>query len=369
MKKTIISLFIGSCFLSTNAIDFLVVVDKEHNQYLIKEKGVEYSEWLFIDNTCVNDIEENDIYYGHKKEQTSICHDNFERTKTTTVVDENGKEEKIIETEYKSEYSGETKQEITGIHLENNCLDILNNDYSIGTDKYFISIKNNPEIVHCDMDINGGGWTLVTRLNTTDSTIRKWDDSFWTNNNTGDVYDSLDYMSSYKSESSFKDILLEFNYNKGVLISQFSNNSNINSYHELLHLNLSNSNIDFSRVYTNSSESSDFFGNILSFQVIGKNGDDAFRIWYNKVPKATCNQTGAIGTASDRFTNPDPLIYQWFTEAGYPTSYLECQENLYRSYLGTNYGGPHAVINDPANETLIGNPDFYTTDIINIYIK
>jgi len=271
-----------------------------------------------------------------------------------------------------TEQSEVETQNTTGTLTLESCDKILLDGFSQGDGYYQVSTPQGNKEVYCDMTTNGGGWTLVTRLNTTDSNTRKWDDSFWVENTeTGNLHDTNDYMSPYKNTNvAFKSVMLEFNYNNGVLISEFNNNANNLNFHDSINLPLSNNNPDFTRTYTNSPATADFFGTFLSFQVYGNagttHGNDPFRLWYNKSSKEVCNQTGGIGTQGDRASDG---YASWWIEAGYPSDYESCQENRYRSYLGTNHGGTHTVITNEVNETLIGNPDYYTTDIINIYIK
>lgn len=253
-------------------------------------------------------------------------------------------------------------------YLGESCNDILLDGKNKGDGYYFIGGDESNKIeVYCDMSTNGGGWTLVTRLNTEDSNERRWDNSFWTDEQiTGALKGSQDYMSPYRSNiSAVKEVLLEFNYDSGVLKSAFTNNSNTLSYQELLTQTPSLTNVDFSKSYSENNESNDFFGNILSFQVDSNDVySDKFRIWYNKTEKNHCNQSGGIGLNGDIGN-----LTGWSFEAGYSDDYNSCQENYYRSYLGTNKGGSHSVINSPASENNYSHPEYYTTDIINVYIK
>lgn len=167
---------------------------------------------------------------------------------------------------------------------------------------------------------------------------------------------------SFSSTIIPKNILLNFAYNNGTssIKAGFANSSNTLNLYNLLNLSVSNNNINFTRYYTNNSTSADFFGLNLSFQVIG-NGDDQFRLWYNKVDKSVCNQTGGIGTKGD--------AWSWWIEAGFTSSDGGCQENAYRSYLGTNRGGSHPVITDSGSELLLSPPDIYTTNTVKIFIR
>lgn len=261
----------------------------------------------------------------------------------------------------------------------NSCSAILLDDPLKESGYYTVNVNETESTeVYCNMETDSGGWTLVTRLNTTDANTRKWNDTFWTDTNeVGDLYNNNDYSSYFKNSTEiFKSVLLEFNYNNGVLIAGFNNNNNTLNFYDSITQTLSLNNLNFSRIFTNNTDSSNFFGSNLSFQTSDLSGysrSDLFRIWYNRSSKSRCNQTGGIGSLSDVASNLNDISTinsaEWWTEAGYPSSHSECQENTYRSYLGTNKGGSHGVINDPSRENLIGNADFYTTDLINIYIK
>ena len=367
MKKTIISAFV---IFSTSlyASNYNVIIKKEQN-FVTEQKGVSYTEWAFVYNECNNDIEVDELYYNETAVQNSVCQDNYIRTKTTTTTDEFGNVVIKDEEEKKNEITSNESNLITGTHIENSCQLILNNGYSNGDGIYFVSVNSTPVEVACYMTIDGGGWTLVTRLNTTDENVRKHNNSFWTTElEVGNLSNGKDYSSIYKkSTENFSDVLFEFNYNKGRLISSFINNSNTLNFYESLNQSISNNNLDFVKGYTNNSDSNDFFGDILSFQVNGETPGgypDYFRLWYNKTSKDHCNQTGGIGTESDIGN-----AQNWWTEAGHPSDYNDCQENFLRSYLGTNHGGTHSVITNPALEQIISDPDYYTTNLINIYIR
>lgn len=204
---------------------------------------------------------------------------------------------------------------------------------------------------------------MVTLLNTTDGTIQRADSSFWTNSaGTGILGNGMDYMSPAGASNIIpKNILLNFIYNNDTsnISAEYSNTGNTLNFYSLINLPVSNSNIDFNKVLANNMTSDTFFGNILSFQVLG-NGDDQFRIWYNLTDKSTCNQTGGIGTKGDDWS--------WWIEAGF-TSNSSCGENVYRSYLGNNRGGSHPVITDPNAEALLSPSDIYSTSLVKIFVR
>ncbi|MBM75163.1 MAG: hypothetical protein CMK59_07165 [Proteobacteria bacterium] len=50
------------------------------------------------------------------------------------------------------------------------CLEILNNGYSVGTGLYYIDpLNSTPYQVRCDMDTDGGGWTVVANNDSSDT--------------------------------------------------------------------------------------------------------------------------------------------------------------------------------------------------------
>lgn len=369
MKKTILAAFL---FSNLAYAQYVVIVDKEHSNYTQNNQTTETSEWLFVDTTCINDIETDEHYYGEDFTQKKTCNDNYTRTVKTTTVKENGEVVVDVKEDKKQENNSESTVVVQGTHLETSCALIQSEGFSKGSGNY--SVKNNSDTieVNCNMDLLDGGWTMVTRLNTTDASVRTWENNFWINKSeTGDLNNNNDYMSAYTdSENSFSSVLLEFNYNGGVMLAKFDNASNTKNFNESLNQSLSNTNLDFTKTYTNDSVSNDFFGSNLSFQVIGNYASDGFRIWYNKSSKETCNQIGGIGTKGD--VDPSQGLsdpYAWWTEAGHTTDMEACQENLFRSYLGTNRISKHPVMEPPYEDLVNNDITLYTTDIIKIYLK
>lgn len=354
MNKHIIAFIVG---LSTTIVSasYVTVINKKngHNGHDFNIESA-WGEWQNIDAEYCDEGTPltSASYYGIEFEQNVVCHQKQQRQTESGNI-----ETRIFDTN--------KKVVVIGTHLENNCNSIFNNNYANTDGVYTIDNDGSNLDVYCKMDINNSAWTMVTRLNTKDSVTRRNDNSIWTTRTgTGTLTDNFDYMSPYSDNSnSVSAILLEFNYNGNQMLVEYKNDGNVKNYFDLINQSPSNNNIDFTKTYTNNSTSNTFFGSILSFQVIGKNGDDQFRLWYNRVPKATCNQTGGIGTKGD--------AYSWWIEAGFTSTLEDCQENFYRSYLGSNHGGSHDVIVKSSTENILTDPtsDIYNTDLIRVYVK
>lgn len=164
-KKIITTALLISGFAYSN--NFLVIVNKEHNEYE-HDKGttrIEISEWInYSPERCSLDLLESDFYEGVDFTQNKDCEQDQERTITTIRTYSNGKE--IVENETKEYQTLESNEtfNLVGTHLEDSCKLILENDYSIGSGYYKISTTDNPT-VYCEMDRQGGGWMLVEKYN------------------------------------------------------------------------------------------------------------------------------------------------------------------------------------------------------------
>ena len=97
------------------------------------------------------------------------------------------------------------------------CLDIVNGGYSVGNGIYWIS-GSSPVQTYCDMETDGGGWTLISSFVNTDGNVmwsRPVGDTHWrTASSFGDVHarTSSDYKSILFSELDADDILLQDAY-------------------------------------------------------------------------------------------------------------------------------------------------------------
>lgn len=173
MKKNLIilSMIMSGVYVYSN--DFLVIVNKDHNEYE-HDKGttrIETSEWYNINTErCEVDFETNDFYDGVSFVQNKDCEQDQERTHTTIRTYSNGKE--VVENVSKEHQTIESNEQfnLVGTHLEESCKNILNNGYSVGSGNYKINITNQPT-VYCEMDRQGGGWMLVANYDwNTDNT-------------------------------------------------------------------------------------------------------------------------------------------------------------------------------------------------------
>ena len=162
VKKNIITIGLLSSFTFTLA-NYNVIVLQENNNYEIAKGYIietRYTEWVdSAPSICVTDIEESEIYFGKTFDQEKTCETEQERSKETYKVFENGNEELV---ESKKETQTITERElknITGTHLESNCLNILNFDISFSNKN--ASYNSTIGMINCDMTTEGGGWTQV----------------------------------------------------------------------------------------------------------------------------------------------------------------------------------------------------------------
>lgn len=165
MKKTIISMSILLTMAGTATPSFYSIVQKKEN-YDVSEnqKKIIKGEWQDVgQETCFNDIELNEVYYGESFIQKEICEQYQERTLVTKVIYPDGSETIIDEnTESRTITASETDNNVFGTHLEASCNDILKNGYSKGDGSYFIKPSSNTEFdVVCDMTTDDGGWTQI----------------------------------------------------------------------------------------------------------------------------------------------------------------------------------------------------------------
>ena len=158
IKKIAISIsFIMS--LGANSTNYNVLVN--NNDYEIKEEldRVIYTEWENIGNEydCINNFETDDFYLNDPFTQIIYCSQDQSRTKTvykgTTIISETTENQTL---------NTEKSQNVYGTLLLENCTRILEKGFSKGDGEYKITTSKGSIDVLCDMNIDGGGWTLVT---------------------------------------------------------------------------------------------------------------------------------------------------------------------------------------------------------------
>ena len=155
----------SAIILTNNSIanDYLVIVDKENNNYEIKESYDEIvnGEWLEKTKKCSFDILTSEIYSDKAFDQTEICNITQERINEITTIYPDGS--KTVRTETEERTIEESTTEIAyGSHIETNCLNAYNFDNTLENDLYRLNIAGTEELMYCDM--TRGGFTLVSHI-------------------------------------------------------------------------------------------------------------------------------------------------------------------------------------------------------------
>lgn len=209
MKKTILCLILVPSLVG--ASEFYSIITGAEKSYLYNDysETITYSEWLDVglETDCVTDKIESDIYYGKIFNQTKSCKQEQTRTKTVTKTYVNGtiEEEDTIENQIADvDYN----TAITGTHLESDCKHILSNKYSEGSGEYYINHNLNKIPVYCEMERDGGGWTLIRRIS---GSWNSFSDNLFGTQAVGV------YQSDPLHASTFGIIFNNFNYNDLLL--------------------------------------------------------------------------------------------------------------------------------------------------------
>ena len=214
------------------------------------------------------------------------------------------------------------------------CLDIKEKDSKAVSGEYTINPTGSKEYkVYCDMDTDGGGWTMAIRLNPNDNEKQNYVSNFWSKRTeVGNLTDNQDYISKIGMDTVPGEIKLTYKYDDTRTLTKiYTNNKNIDTLYQNYNLLNNNNNPIWREVYSNGNLSDNFFGNKLVFQTNG-NGNDFSRIWYNLRGISDCNQGGSIGHNGDYPVND----WNWEIARGMKDG-GSCQHNEYKLGIGKNY--------------------------------
>ena len=262
--------------------------------------------------------------------------------------------------------------------VTNSCADIVE-DHPDATDGVYLTAvagRACPAYVYCDMTTDGGGWTMVLRLNSNDETTQDYFAPFWSSvdvsigaavDEIGLLTDDRDYLSpTYNVFTDWDEILLDYRYTEGQAkrMAAIFSGTNGGTFRSHAHITPDNTNPNWIRGLTfntgTDADAANWYGSALKFGIAGDwftGAADFFRIWYNQVDPSECNQAGGIGVSGDYGS-------KWHNELSFPSNTPGCQENDIRGTIGTNGGGD--TMND---DVLLSPADAYEHGIMYVFVR
>ena len=176
-NKKLLSIAILLASSSSFTSSYNVIVDQEKNEYdIIEKEEPVISEWYNINSMydCVKQYEDTDFLLGEEFTQVEDCSQDQERTITTQQTF-NGEDQTKIVKETKTIDAEHSYQDF-GEGFADSCKSILNNGYSIGSGAYQVQLSSGITNVVCDMDTDGGGWTVFQNRTSSTDFYKGWAD-------------------------------------------------------------------------------------------------------------------------------------------------------------------------------------------------
>ncbi|MBM26057.1 MAG: hypothetical protein CL760_10315 [Chloroflexi bacterium] len=251
MKLNKIALLLSTVCFTSQASNFVTIIDQEKSNYEVGgfETIIEHTNWVFDrEDNCSYDKNEEDYYYGVPFTKIKTCDQLETRTKTVKIVYNSGFEE-VLSTTKEERISGQLSkapESTIGTHLEASCKDALAFDNTLTTQRYTIAVPNEGNVrVTCDMDTDGGGWTIIQYRNSFYDFYKDWEtykngfgtsSNFWLGNKyiheitktgTQELYVELIHGNGEKRYARYTNFALDSEVTNYTLrISGYSGNAN-----------------------------------------------------------------------------------------------------------------------------------------------